>query len=71
MGTILEFPADATSRRPGSTIDGGQREANPRKDMGTILILPVVRIERAPEETSGGRGPEEGTAAPGRRRRRR
>jgi hypothetical protein len=71
MGTILEFPADAASRRPGSTIDGGQREANPRKDMGTILILPVVRIERAPEETSGGRGPEEGTAAPGRRRRRR
>jgi hypothetical protein len=39
--------------------------------MGTILILPVVRIERAPEETSGGRGPEEGKAAPGRRRRRR
>ncbi len=71
MGTILEFPADAASRRPGSTIDGGPREAISRKDMGTILILPVVRIERAPEETSGGRGPEEGTAAPGRRRRRR
>ena len=71
MGTILAFPADAASRRPGSTIDGGQREANPRKNMGAILILPVVRIERAPEETSGGRGPEEGTAAPGRRRRRR
>ncbi len=71
MGTILEFPADAASRRPGSTIDGGQREANLRKDMGTVLILPVIRIERAPEETSGGRGPEEGTAAPGRRRRRR
>jgi hypothetical protein len=75
MGTILEFPADAASRRPGSTIDGGQREANPRKansrkDMGTILILPVVRIERQPD-SSGGRGPEEGTAAPGRRRRRR
>ena len=71
MGTILAFPADAASRRPGSTIDGGPREANPRKDMGTILILPVVRIERAPEETRGGRGPEEGKAAPGRRRRRR
>jgi len=38
--------------------------------MGTILILPVVRIERDPDETSGGSGPEEG-AAPGRRRRRR
>jgi hypothetical protein len=38
--------------------------------MGTIVILPVVRIEREPDETSGGSGPEEGTA-PGRRRRRR
>ena len=37
---------------------------------GTVLILPVVRIERASDETGGGRGPEEGTA-PGRRRRRR
>jgi hypothetical protein len=65
MGTIIEFPADAASRRLGSTMDG-----TPRGGMGTILILPVVRIERQPEETSGGGGPEEGTA-PGRRRRRR
>jgi hypothetical protein len=42
----------------------------PREGMGAVLILPVVRIERSPEETSGGSGPEEG-AAPGRRRRRR
>jgi hypothetical protein len=63
MGTIIEFPADAASRRLGSTMDGTPRE-------GTILILPVVRIERDPDETSGGGGPEEGTA-PGRRRRRR
>ncbi|WP_029585137.1 hypothetical protein [Bradyrhizobium sp. URHD0069] len=62
MGTIIEFPA---SRRLGSTMDGA-----PREDMGTILILPVIRIERAPEEASGGSGPEAG-AAPGRRRRRR
>jgi hypothetical protein len=62
MGTIIEFPADAASRRLGSTMVGAP--------MGTILILPVVRIEREPDETSGGRGPEEGTA-PGRRRRRR
>ena len=61
MGTIIEFPADAVSRRLGS--DGA-----PREGMGTILILPVVRIER--DEASDGRGPEEGTA-PGRRRRRR
>ena len=65
MGTIIEFPADAASRRLGSTIDGA-----PRAGMGTVLILPVVRIERNTDETSGGRGPEEGTA-PRRRRRRR
>jgi hypothetical protein len=65
MGTIIEFPADAASRRPGSTMDGA-----PREGMGTILILPVVRIERDTDETSGGGGPEEGAAAGGRRRRR-
>jgi len=65
MGTILQFPADAASRRLGSAISGGRGEG-----MGTILILPVVRIERDPEETSDGKGPEEG-AAPGLRRRRR
>jgi hypothetical protein len=63
MGILIEFPADAASRRPGSTMDGAPREA-------TVLILPVIRIEREVDETSGGRGPEEGTA-PRRRRRRR
>ena len=62
MGAIIEFPADAASRRPGSSTGAAQREG-----MGTILILPVVRIER---DADGGRGPEEG-AQPGRRRRRR
>jgi hypothetical protein len=65
MGTIIEFPADAASRRLDATMDGA-----PREGMGIILILPVVRIEREPDQTSGGSGPEEG-AAPGRRRRRR
>jgi hypothetical protein len=65
MGTIIEFPADVSSRRLGSSVDG-----SPREGTGTILILPVIRIEREPDETSGGRGPEEGTA-PRRRRRRR
>jgi hypothetical protein len=65
MGTIIEFPADAASRRPGSTVDGPSREGR-----GAVLILPVIRIEREPDETNGGRGPQEGTA-PGRRRRRR
>ena len=61
MGTIIEFPA---GRRVGSS------DVTPRPDMGTILILPVIRIEREADETSGDRGPEAGTA-PGRRRRRR
>ena len=65
MGTILEFPADVASRRLGSTVDGAMQEGK-----ATVLILPVIRIEREVEETSGGGGPEEGTA-PGRRRRRR
>jgi hypothetical protein len=65
MGTIIEFPADAASRRPGSSMDGA-----PREGMGIVMILPVVRIERQSDETSDGSGPEEGTA-PGRRRRRR
>jgi hypothetical protein len=65
MGTIIEFPADAASRRLGSTMDGASVGG-----MGTVLILPVVRIERDSDGTSGGSGPEEG-AAPGRRRRRR
>ena len=65
MGTIIVFPADAASRRPASTMDGA-----PSDGMGIVLILPVVRIERNTDETSGGSGPEEGTA-PGRRRRRR
>jgi hypothetical protein len=64
MGTIIDFPADAASRRPALGMDGAH------DGMGTILILPVVRIEREGDETSDGRGPEEGTA-PGRRRRRR
>jgi len=64
MGTIIEFPADAASRRPAS-MDGASGESR-----GTVLILPVIRIERVAEQTGDGRGPEQGTA-PGRRRRRR
>lgn len=64
MATIIEFPADAASRRPDSAVDGA------RDAVGTIVILPVVRIEREIDLKRGGTGPEEGTA-PGRRRRRR
>jgi hypothetical protein len=80
MGTILEFAAVAASRRQGLSIDGGPRKVSSKQAstrqgskqaMCQVLILPVVRIERQLEETSGGRGPEEGTATPRRRRRRR
>ena len=47
-----------------SAADGARSET-----MGDVLILPVVRIERAADETNGN-SPDEGTAA-GRRRRRR
>ena len=62
MGIILDFPA---SRWAGSSVDAG-----PREGMGTVLILPVVRVDRGADETSGGRGPEQGAAPGGRRRRR-
>ena len=65
MGTVIEFPADAALRRLVSTLDDATQKAG-----GTVVILPVIRIERQVEETSGDRGPEQG-AAPGRRRRRR
>jgi hypothetical protein len=64
MGDIIEFPAEAASRRLGSTM------AAPRQGTATVVILPVVRIERHKDETSDGSGPEAG-AAPGRRRKRR
>jgi hypothetical protein len=64
MGTVIAFPANAASR-PGSTMD-----CSSDNRMGTVVILPVVRIDRETNETGGGSGPEEGTA-PGRRRRRR
>jgi hypothetical protein len=75
MGTIIAFPADAASRRQSSTTDGAPREGKNtkgknHKDLATVLILPVIRIERDTDRSSGGSGPEQGTAN-GRRRRRR
>jgi hypothetical protein len=64
MATIIEFPADTASRRLGGIMHGA-----PDKGTATVLILPVVRIERE-SGSSGDGGPEEGKT-PGRRRRRR
>ncbi|MBN9598477.1 MAG: hypothetical protein J0G28_02230 [Afipia sp.] len=65
MGTVIAFPADAAARRAGL----GKEQARPEHS-ATVVILPAIRIERYADETSGGSGPEEGTAQ-GRRRRRR
>ena len=65
MGTIIKFPADAAARRLGTNGAPVVRETS-----AEIMILPVIRIERQVDDTTGGRGPEEGTA-PGRRRKRR
>ena len=64
MGTVIAFPADAASRL-GSTVNRSSDQMR-----GMVVILPVIRIDRETDETSGGSGPEQGTAA-GRRRRRR
>lgn len=63
MGTILEFPADAGSRRSGSTM------VPPPGHRAEVVILPTVRIERH-AQTQGDGGPEQGDA-PRRGRRRR
>jgi hypothetical protein len=65
MGTIIKFPADAATRRAGMTVDASVRDVP-----ATILILPVIRIERQIEDSTGGSGPEQGSA-PGRPRKRR
>ncbi|MGH6778394.1 MAG: hypothetical protein ACRECL_10370 [Bradyrhizobium sp.] len=62
MGTIIEFPA---SRRVGANV-----EFAPPETAGTVLILPVVRVERESGAATDGSGPEQGAAPGGRRRRR-
>lgn len=72
MATIIEFPLD-TARRARSVARGAPPlplSPMSQQGMGTVLILPVVRIERQINDTTDDRGPREG-AAPTRRRRRR
>ncbi len=64
MGNVIEFPADSASRRFGTGLDG------PREALGTLLILPVVRVERLIDDTTGGNDPEQGSKPGGGRRRR-
>jgi hypothetical protein len=66
MGTIVQFPEGA---RPV----GGGRYIDAKSEPASVIILPVVRIERHPDKPSDGLEGLEGgsTASPGRRRRRR
>lgn len=64
MGIVIQFPVETATRRLGSATEIARSDTT-----GDVLILPVVRIERATDE-SNGNSPDEGTAA-GRRRRRR
>lgn len=64
MGMIVEFPAEATQRRPAAT------EMSRPEGMGTVLILPVIRIERHDGNMLGGGNPDQGSPS-GRRRKRR
>jgi len=62
MGTVIDFPDSAGYARRGRYVDGTSEPA-------TVIILPVIRIERQPD------GPENSEPAAGnssgRRRRRR
>jgi hypothetical protein len=64
MGTVVEFPVGAAARREGESA-----YQVPRQGSATVVILPVIRIERYAEETRGDSGPNERTT--GRRRKRR
>ena len=62
MGDVIQFPDETGSGRGGRYIDANTAPA-------TVIILPVIRIERDPDG-SNGLEPDTGNR-PGRRRRRR
>lgn len=62
MGEVIRFPDDVGSTRTGRYIDASTEPA-------TVIILPVIRIDRDPDG-SNGLEPHTGNN-PGRRRRRR
>lgn len=62
MGEVIRFPDEAGYARGGRYVDAISEPA-------TVIILPVIRIERDPDD-SNGLEPQTGSS-PGRRRRRR
>jgi hypothetical protein len=61
MGEVIRFPDEAGYARGGKYVDASTEPA-------TVIILPVIRIERDPD--GNGLEPRSGSGA-GRRRRRR
>jgi hypothetical protein len=62
MGEVIQFPEESGYSRSGRYIDANSEPA-------TVIILPVVRIDRGPDETNGSE-PDAGNST-GRKRRRR
>jgi hypothetical protein len=62
MGEVIRFPDEAGLARGGKYVDANTEPA-------TVIILPVIRIDREPDG-SNGLEPQTGSG-PGRRRRRR
>jgi hypothetical protein len=63
MGIVVQFPDGHRPLGGGRYIDASSEPAN-------VIILPVVRIERGPDEPSDGVSGG-GNETPGRRKRRR
>ena len=63
MGTVISFPAVERTARASRLIAG-------RSESATVIILPVIRIERYADEPTGDFEPET-SSSPRRRRRRR
>jgi hypothetical protein len=63
MGSVVSFPAVGRTARASRSIAG-------KPESATVIILPVIRIERFVEEPSGGVEPEANSGARRRRRRR-
>ncbi len=62
MGEVIQFPEEGSYIRGGRYVDASSEPA-------TVIILPVVRIDRGPDGTNGSE-PDAGNG-PSRKRRRR
>jgi hypothetical protein len=63
MGTVISFPAVGRVARGARSIAG-------KSESATVIILPVIRIERYDDEWTGGIEPASGSGSRRRRRRR-